>query len=346
MKTYNNLYPLVYSPTNLFSAYIQCRRGKSEKPYVIEFETHLKDNLDALATALQSREWIPQGYTSFYVNDPKRRLINAPNFSDRIVHRALYDTIYWIFRKTFIDDSFACQRGKGTHAGIARLREFIQHYQSPPYYLQIDIKSYFATIHHETLMEMIRKKISDRDVIALIRVILDSYHDAPGVGVPLGNLTSQLFANIYLNELDYYVKHTLKCRHYLRYMDDIVMLSESKHQLWDWKTDIEIFLDDIYLRLHPRKQVVAPSRHGIDWLGYITYPDHIRVRNRNIHRVYERMQRIEAGTYPKDPSGSIMSWMGYSIHADTYGLNRSIERKHPFLALGTDKFYRAVVAIT
>jgi len=339
MKTYTDLYRTVCSPANLFTAYAQCRRGKGDKPYVTEFEAHLQGNLDALGDALRSRQWTPAGYSRFYVTDPKRRLINAPAFEDRIVHRALYDIIGPIFEKRFIRDSYACQRGKGTHTGIARLRQFLRQYPMPPYYLQIDIKSYFASIDHTTLLEIIQKKIADRDVLALIQRILDSYHDSPGIGIPLGNLTSQLFANIYLNELDYHVKHTLKCRHYLRYMDDIILLSETKAQLWEWKTAIEEYLARLRLRIHPRKQVIAPARCGIDWLGYVTYPDHVRVRNRNIHRVYERMQRIEAGTYHRDPRGSIMSWMGYSIHADAHGLNRSIQRKHPFLVLGTEKFY-------
>ena len=339
MKTYNNLYPLIYTPTNLFSAYVQCRRGKGDKPYVIEFEAHLHEHLDSLAEELRSQEWTPKGYTCFYVNDPKRRLINAPAFEDRIVHRALYDVIYGLFRRGFVEGSFACQRGKGTHAGVARLQQFIHNYRDPPYYLQVDIRSYFASIDHEILMNIIRRKIADRDVLSLIQKILDSYCDRPGVGIPLGNLTSQLFANIYLNELDYYAKHTLKCRHYLRYMDDIVILNESKAQLWDWKSAIEGYLTGLHLHLHPRKQIVAPARHGIDWLGYVTYPDHVRVRNRNIHRVYDRLQQIEAGTYPRDPRGSIMSWMGYSIHADSYGLNQSIQQKHPFLVMGTEKFY-------
>jgi len=338
-KTYTNLYPTVCSPTNLFSAYTQCRRGKGDKSYVTEFEKHLQENLDTLAEALQSRTWTPKGYSRFYVNDPKRRLINAPAFEDRIVHRALYDVIMPPFERGFYPHSYACRRGKGAHAGVACLRQYLRQYSTPPYYLQIDIKSYFASIHHDTLMAIIRRKIADSDVLALIRKILDSYHDSPGTGIPLGNLTSQLFANIYLNELDHYVKHVLRCRHYIRYMDDIILLSETKAQLWEWKAAIEEFIARLRLRLHPRKQVVAPARCGIDFLGYVIYPDHVRVRNRNIHRVYDRMKRIEAGTYPRDPRGSIMSWMGYSIHADAHGLNQSIQRKHPFLVLGTEKFY-------
>ena len=339
MKTYTDLYRTVYSPANLFTAYAQCRRGKGDKPYVTEFEAHLQGNLDALGEVLRTRQWTPAGYSRFYVNDPKRRLINAPAFEDRIVHRALYDVIGPIFEKRFIHDSYACRQEKGTHAGVARIRQFLRRYPTPPYYLQVDIKSYFASINHTALMTILRRKIADRDILALVQRILDSYHDRPGVGIPLGNLTSQLFANIYLNELDYHVKHGLKCRHYVRYMDDIILLSETKAQLWAWKAALESFIARLGLRLHPRKQLVAPARRGIDFLGYVIYPDHVRVRNRNIHRVYDRMKQIEAGTYPRDPRGSIMSWMGYSIHADAHGLNRSIQRKHPFLVLGTEKFY-------
>ena len=144
---------------------------------------------------------------------------------------------------------------------------------------------------------------------------------------------------MYLNELDTFVKHVLRCRHYIRYMDDFILLHPSKRQLWEWRDAIAGFLASMRLRLHPRKQVVAPVCCGIDFLGYVVFRDHVRIRNRNIHRVYERMKRIEEGTFPRDPMASIMSWMGYSIHADAYGLNRSIQKRRPFLAAGTQKFY-------
>ncbi|MFA7664308.1 MAG: reverse transcriptase/maturase family protein [Clostridia bacterium] len=341
MKTYNNLYGKVYAYENLLSAYLKCKRGKGDKQYAQDFAANLDGNLRSIQNDLIAKTWTSHGYTRFTVSDPKPRTINAPDFGDRVVHRTLYDVIGPLFEMQFGYDSYACRKGKGTHAGIRRLKRFIQSYREPIYYLKVDVKSYFASIDHTVLTQIIRRTIADRDVLDLIEKILDSYHDTPGVGIPLGNLTSQLFANVYLNELDTFVKHHLKARHYIRYMDDIVLLHPEKEQLWEWRDAIAGFLGTLKLRLHPRKQVVAPVRCGIDFLGYVVFRDHVRIRNRNIHRVYDRMKWIEEGTYPRDPMSSIMSWMGYSIHADAYHLNESIKRKHPFLAAGTEKFYGA-----
>lgn len=340
MKAYSNLYGKVCTYENLLSAYVKCKKGKGDKQYAQDFADNLERNLASLQEALLARTWAPKGYTRFYVSDPKPRMINAPAFEDRIVHRALYDVIAPIFEARFIHDSYACRKEKGTHAGIRRLKQFVRSYPDKGYYFKSDIKSYFASVDHAILFSLIRRKIADRDILALVGKILDSYHEAPGVGIPLGNLTSQLFANIYLNELDTFVKHTLQCRHYIRYMDDFILLHATKQRLWEWRDAIATFLTSLRLRLHPRKLVVAPVRCGIDFLGYVVFRDHIRIRNRNIHRVYERMKLIEEGTYPRDPMASIMSWMGYSIHADAFGLNRSIQIKRPFLAAGTQKIYR------
>ena len=190
MKTYTNLYDKVCTYENLLSAYVKCKRGKGDKQYAQDFTEDLGGNLSRIRSDLVARSWTPKGYSRFYVNDPKRRLINAPAFEDRIVHRALYDVIMPPFERGFYPHSYACRRGKGTHAGVACLRQYLRQYSTPPYYLQIDIKSYFASIPHDTLMAIIRRKIADSDVLALIRKILDSYHDTPGVGIPLGNLTS------------------------------------------------------------------------------------------------------------------------------------------------------------
>lgn len=342
MKSYNNLYSKVCAYENLLSAYVKCKKGKGNKQYARDFDDNLERNLASLQATLLARTWMPKGYTCFYVSDPKLRMINAPTFEDRIVHRALYDVIAPIFEARFIHDSYACRKEKGTHAGIRRLKQFIRSCPGTGYYFKSDIKSYFASIDHAILFSLIQKKISDRDILTLVGKILNSYHETPGVGIPLGNLTSQLFANIYLNELDTFVKHTLRCQHYIRYMDDFVLLHSSKEQLWAWRDAIATFLTSLHLQMHPRKLIVAPVRCGIDFLGYVVFRDHIRIRNRNIHRVYERMKLIENGVYPRDPAASIMSWMGYSIHADARGLNQSILKKHPFLALGTEKFYQGV----
>jgi len=339
MKTFTHLYDKIYTSDNLHNAWRLCKRGKADSADARAFGTDLENNLARIREDLKARTWSPGGYTQFYVSDPKRRLINAPVFHDRIVHRAVYDVLLPIFEPRFIYDSYACRKEKGTHAAIRRLQKFMRSYRPPPYYYQADIKSYFASIDHEVLLAILSRTIADPDILALLGKIVDSYHESPGVGIPLGNLTSQLFANIVLNELDTYVKHTLRIPHYLRYMDDFVILSDDKRQLWQWRDDIAAHLDALRLRLHPRKQVVAPARCGIDFLGYVTYPDHIGLRNRNIHRFYERLSAMEHGTFKKDPLASVMSWMGYSIHGDACRLNASIAARHPIAISGIEKFY-------
>lgn len=344
MKTYKNLYPKIHTFRRLYESFCLCRKDKRDQSYVAEFERNLEERLFALQHDLIDRTWEPDEYATFTVSDPKRRLINAPSFRDRIVHRAIHDTIVPIWECRFIHDSYACRKGKGPHVGADRLQGFMQTFpKGDGYYLQADVKSYFATIDHAVLLDLLWYRIADRDLRGILEQVVHSYHTpgCRGIGIPLGNLTSQLFANIYLHELDMFVKHRLRVRHYIRYMDDIVLLSDSKPQLWEWRDAIGAFLEDrLRVRLHPKKQIVAPIRTGTDYLGYWIFQDRRWVRARNVHRFYGRLKRMEAGAYPRDPMSSIMSWMGYAIHADAYGLNKSIERRHPFLAAGTERFYR------
>jgi len=182
MKTYTDLYEKVCTYENLLSAYLKCKRGKGDKEYAREFAEDLDGNLSRIRSDLVARSWTPRGYTRFYVSDPKPRMINAPDFHDRIVHRALYDVIAPIFEVRFIYDSYACRKGKGTHAGIRRLKLFIRDTEEPVYYLKTDIKSYFASIDHSVLYAIIKRTIADRDVLGLVRTILNSYHEARASG--------------------------------------------------------------------------------------------------------------------------------------------------------------------
>ena len=343
MKTYTDLYPKVCSFPALCRAYQECRKGKREREYAMLFEKNLERNLLDLHNDLLNDQWRSGLYARFFVSDPKRRLINAPPFRDRIVHRAVSDILMPLWDPTFIYDSYACRGGKGTHVAVDRLQQFMRrHLTGSGYVLQLDVKSYFASINHATLVGLIKKKIRDSRLMSLVRQVVESYCDTPGTGIPLGNLTSQGFANIYLHELDMFAKHTLRIKQYIRYMDDVALVADDKKQLWVWRDAIEGFLaDHLQLRLHPDKQAMVPIDCGADYLGYIVFRDYRLVRSRNVHRVYRNLEKMENGTFGKDALSSIMSWMGYSIHADAYHLNESIKRKHPFLAAGTEKFYGA-----
>lgn len=333
MKTYTNLYQKICTFAALYRAYQFCRRGKREREYAIEFEQDLEKNLLDLRDDLVEGRWMPGRYSRFFVEDPKRRLINAPPYEDRVVHQAVSGAILPIWEPMFIYDTYACLAERGTHIAVDRLQQFMRrHPEGTGYVLQLDVKSYFASIDHEVLLSLLAKRIRDRMMMHLIRQIVESYEDAPGVGIPLGNLTSQGFANIYLHELDMFAKHGLRIKQYLRYMDDITLVHDDKAQLWEWRDEIDAFLADrLHLRLHPDKQVLAPVDCGVKYLGYWVYRDHIRVLARNVRRVYRRLRQMEAGTFEGDARASISSWVGYSKHADTYGLNCQIAERHPFL---------------
>ena len=339
MKTHTNLYPSICTFSALYRAYQLCRKGKHEREYAIEFEQDLEGNLLTLLAELVEETWEPGAYTEFFVEDPKRRRINAPPFRDRVVHHAVTDNILTdLWTPTFPYHSFACIKGKGTHVAVRWLQRFMRrHPEGSGYVLQLDVKSYFASVDHEILLGLLARRIRDQRTMHLLRQIVESYEDSPGVGIPLGNLTSQGFANIYLHELDMFAKHDLQIRQYLRYMDDITLVHEDKEQLWAWRDEIETFLTDrLHLRLHPDKQVLTPVDCGVKYLGYRVFRDHVKVLPRNIRRTYRRLKQMEAGRFKGDARASIASWIGYTKHADCHGLNCQIAARHPFLRVAFD----------
>ena len=237
MKTYDVLYPEIYSKKNLILAWKKARKGKTKKNYVIEFEKNLADNLKLLHYELKHQYYKPKPLITFILRDPKTRKISKSDFRDRIVHHALVRILEPIFSKAFIYDSCANRKGKGNLFALKRFEKFrrkiTKNYTSIGYCFKADIKHYFQEIDHEVLLNLIRKKIKDEKVIWLIeRILENNVSDNPrSKGMPLGNLTSQFFANVYLNELDYFVKHAFKAKYYIRYVDDFVLLNQSKEYL-------------------------------------------------------------------------------------------------------------------
>ena len=246
MKTYNNFYPEIYSIQNLFLAWKKARKGKTQRDYVIEFEKNLGANLKNLHEELKNGTYKPNPLKTFILRDPKTRKISKSDFRDRVIHHALCNVIEPIFDATFIYDSCANRKGKGNLFAIKRFYKFIRKIsrngkvngwfnenQIKGYCLKADIKHYFQEVDHEILLKIIRRKISDEKVIWLIERILENnvLNNPRGKGMPLGNLTSQFFANVYLNELDYFIKYNLKEKYYIRYVDDFVLLNSSKEKL-------------------------------------------------------------------------------------------------------------------
>jgi len=316
-KTYTNLYSQIISLKNLILAWRKARRGKTKKDYVIEFESSLRENLLKLQEELKNQTYKPKPLVNFIVKDPKTRKISKSAFRDRIVHHAIILIIEPIFNKIFIYDSCANRKGKGNLFALKRLDYFVRkvsrngkingwfnNNQIKGYCLKADIKHYFEEVNHEILMSIIERKVRDEKIIWLIKQVLNNTPNSSGggrstfykKGMPLGNLTSQFFANVYLNELDYFVKHELKARFYIRYVDDFVILHNSKEPLELWRQKIDRFLKEkLKLELHPQKSKIIPLSKGIDFVGFRNYWYYRLLRKRNIKSMLNKAEKCKKG---------------------------------------------------
>ena len=341
MKTYNNLFNKICSFENLHLAYLKAKRCKRYRDYVLDFSYNLESNLLKLQKELLSQTYQHGRYREFIVKDLKKRHIKAAPFRDRVVHHALCNIIEPIFDKGFIYDSYACRKEKGTHKTIKRLENFIRSIadnikmegkDKNAYCLQCDISKYFASIDHKILFKLIKKKVIDQKALWLIQKIMNSsYDDQQWKGIPIGNLTSQLFANIYLNELDKFMKHKLKIRYYLRYMDDFLIFGFKKEELHKIEYRIRKFLDkNLKLKLHPKKNIIFPIRKGINFLGYIIFKDYKLLRKSSVKRFIKRtknyQKKLEQGLMNhKKFNNSLQSWFAYAEFGNSWRLRKSLE---------------------
>ena len=354
----------VFDWENLQTAYRKASRGKRGHPNVAAFEYRLEDNLLQLQHELETKTYEPGEYHSFYIHDPKKRLISAAPFRDRVVHHALCNIIEPIFERTFIFDSYANRIGKGTHKALDRATHYARRFK---YVLACDIRQFFPSIDHEILRNVIarnvavsgaerRRTANDGDVMWLIDKILQSgigvlseeYQmvyfpgDDPSTGsgqglfavnrprgLPIGNLTSQFWANCYLNPFDHFVKRELRCKGYLRYVDDFLLFSNDKQELHDWRALIIERLTDFRLTLHEQKAQPRPASEGIPFLGFQIFPEHRKLKRRRgiaFQRKYKSLLReYAAGRIPCERiTASVQGWVNHVRYADTWGLRRSI----------------------
>ena len=334
MKRFDNLYEEVCSFENLHSAYLKARRGKGYRDYVLEFNYRLEENLLELRRNLLEQTYRHGPYREFIVCDAKKRHIKAAPFRDRVVHHALCRIIEPIFDRSFIYDSYACRRNKGTHLALKKLQVFLKKKESF-YCLQGDISKYFDSINHDTLFNLIKRKIKDKRVLWLIKEIIDSSYsykiyqnlfDFRLTGIPIGNLTSQLFANIYLDQLDQFAKRQIKARYYLRYMDDFLILSPSKPFLAQIKIEIESFLwKELKLKLHPKKVNIFPVKTGIDFLGYRNFASYRLLRKSTVKRFVRRtkfyQKLLNDGLMSTQKfNNSLFSWLAYAKFGNSWNL--------------------------
>ena len=330
-------YNQLISVENLFQAWNEFRRGKRKRKDVQIFERNLEDNLFELHQVLKDKTYKHGNYKSFYVNDPKRRHIHKANVVDRVVHHLLYKYLYELFDKTFIFDSYSCRVGKGTHKGVKRLEKFTRkvsrNYTRDCWCLKLDIRKFFASVDHKILLRLLGKKINDRSIIWLLKQVLYSFHSENGEskGIPLGNLTSQVFANIYLNELDQFIKHNLKIRYYIRYADDFIILLPRLKDSCRFIKPIELFLENnLKLKLHPNKIITRKLDWGIDFLGYVVLPYYRLPRIKTKNRIFRKLKYKIA---TKNFNQSLQSYLGYFSHANSYRLTQTLKNQIWFMVM-------------
>jgi RNA-directed DNA polymerase len=333
MKRLGGVWQQLVSFENLLLAFGKARRGKSQRPPVAVFECRLEKELLQLQRELQSGAYQPGAYRLFTIYERKPRLISAAPFRDRVVHHAIMNVIEPQLDRSFIDDSYACRPGKGTHAAVNRYQHWAKRYR---YALKMDIARYFPSIDHSLLKQKLRYYLKDQQLLALLDGIIDSSQSEPEqfvyfpgddllthlerpIGIPIGNLTSQFFANLYLDDFDHFVKEELKVKAYLRYVDDMVMLDDDKSRLAEWRLRCRERLEIDRLKLHPRKAHITPVCFGIDLLGYRVLPEHRRLRNDNGHRFVRKLRRLAAG-YAQER----LTCNDIAKQADTLGLRKKI----------------------
>lgn len=335
----HTLFNQIISLENLFEAWDIFKIGKRNKPDVQRLERNLEDNLFLLRDELKNKTYRHSGYTSFYITDPKVRHIHKAAVKDRIVHHAIFKILYSIFDKTFIYDSYSCRRNKGTHGAVVRLQQFsrkvTKNYTQNGFALKCDIQKFFASIDHDVLKFLIKRKIKDGDTLWLLEEIIDSFHSELGQskGAPIGNLTSQLFANIYLNELDQFIKHQLRISYYLRYTDDFIILNENMDFLTNLIPIIKTFLENnLRLTLHPQKISIRKYHQGINFLGYILFSHHCLPRTKTCRRLFAKIKN-KVGQFHQEEitletlDNSLQSYLGFLTHANSYKLTQKLKNQ-------------------
>lgn len=310
-------------------------RDKKQKSDVVLFTANLESELWRLADELQAGTYVHGRYEEFIVHDPKRRIIHKAPVRDRVVHRLVYNYLLPRFNPTWLDFSFSCRPGFGQHRSIARVRRALaqatHNYTKEGWILKCDIKKFFDHIDHTILSKLVNKQVSDPVMRVLLAKIINSYAVTPGVGIPIGNVTSQIFANVYLHELDWFVKHQMRLPYYYRYADDFIILLETKEQVDEVLAVIENFVtDSLHLTLHPQKIIVRKAAWGIDWLGQVLCPGYEILRSSTKKRMMRKIKQ-KVGLLDDD---SLMSMLG-SYH----GLLQGVARKQ------IDEEIRQVVAL-
>ena len=319
-------YEDIISLENLLKAWKEFLVGKRSKKDVQIFEASLMNNIFLLHHDLLYHRYLPGSYQSFKINDPKPRHIHKASVRDRLLHHAIYQNLYPFFDRTFISDSYSCRINKGTHKAIKQFQKYffkVSHNNTRNcWVLKGDIRKFFASIDHAILVDILEDSIPDKNILDLLKKIISSFKtDTANKGLPLGNLTSQLFANVYLNKFDQFIKHKLKVKYYIRYADDFVLMSEDREGLKNQIPLIQDFLlNNLKLELHPNKLFLETVSSGVDFLGWTHFPDHRVLRGATRKRMFRKISK-------NSKEESLNSYLGLLSHGNAKKLQAIIITK-------------------
>jgi len=347
-KYIKNIYGEICSYENLYKAYLNARKTKRLREEVLTFTNNLEENLYEIHSELTNHTYKVGQYREFYIHEPKKRLIMALPFRDRVVQWAVYQLLFPIFVKTFIYDSYACIPDKGTHNAMKRLKYWLHQVdrrKEKYYYLKLDVAKYFYRIDHAILLEILNRKIKDKDLLWLLKKFIQCEETFFGLpldicieeiserlsdkGMPIGNLTSQLFANLYLNELDQYCKRELRIHYYVRYMDDVIILSDSKTKLHEIRGLIETFLQErLKLNLN-KKTAIRPISLGIEFIGYKLWPTHVKLKKASALKMKRRLKQVQELYNDRKidfekANSTVQSYFGVLQHCNSFKLKSKV----------------------
>lgn len=320
----NYTYHHIISLENLLEAWWDFVKGKRNRKDVQEFELHLMDNIFDLHHELVTKTYTHSKYEAFSISDPKPRNIHKAQVRDRLLHHAIYRILYLFFDKTFIADSYSCRKNKGTHRALKRFQRLANkasaNHTKTLWVLKCDVRKFFASIDQGVLLGILKERIPDLDILWLLEQIVTSFSPKEtGKGLPLGNLTSQLLVNIYMNEFDQFMKHQLKAKYYIRYADDFVIFSQDKSWLETILLQLNAFLGlRLHLSLHPNKVSLETLSSGVDFLGWTHFPDHRVLRTVTKRRMLKNV-RIK-----KENEAAIQSYLGLLKHGNGQKLSEKI----------------------
>jgi RNA-directed DNA polymerase len=321
---------------NLLAAWREFIRGKKKRRDVQEFSLNLMDNIFELHHDLKSLTYNHGGYQAFKINDPKPRDIHKAGVRDRLVHHAIYRILYPFFDKTFIPDSYSCRLNKGTHKAVNKFREYAgktsTNNTKTCWALKCDIRKFFANIDHNILISMLREYILDENIIKLLEKVIFSFSSEKDkrVGLPLGNLTSQLFVNIYMNKFDQFIKHKLKVKYYIRYADDFVIFSDERKYLTDQIPTISKFLkNELGLKLHPNKIFIKTMASGVNFLGLVNFSGYrvlrAKTRRRMLKKINNKFADWQIGIVTQESfNQTLQSYLGLLKHGNCGKIERKI----------------------